>query len=160
MTFIKLISYLTTGFHSFPFHPFYPFLSFISVLRSSFLQGKRHLNKVQKKELGDAPSGIPCEICSISCPSKEAYDSHVNGKKHLAKVAAMGANGGSGGETQPIAAFYCTDCDVSTTSAEILEMHKQGKKHQAKVAKAAGGSTAGEVFQCEFCQVEVMGKGN
>jgi len=125
----------------------------------SHMQGKRHLNKVQKKELGDAPSGIPCEICSISCPSKEAYDSHVNGKKHLAKVAAMGANGGSG-DTQPIAAFYCTDCDVSTTSAEILEMHKQGKKHQAKVAKAAGGSTAGEVFQCEFCQVEVMGKDN
>lgn len=122
----------------------------------SHMQGKKHMNKIQKKEVGDTPSTLSCALCSINAPSKDAYDLHVNGKKHLAKVAKLdqgGAAAAAGGAAPADSAFQCEDCNISTTNAEALELHKQGKKHLAKLNRGTA-----ESFHCEFCDVTVTNK--
>ena len=66
------------------------------------------MNKVQKRELGDTPTTVSCEICSISTPDKNAYENHVNGKKHLAKVAKI--------EKGEAGTFNCEFCNITVQS--------------------------------------------
>jgi len=119
------------------------------------MQGRKHMNKAQKKEQGDTPGDMRCEICSVSAPDKDAYDAHVNGKKHLAKVAFLEKNGDA-------TDFKCDVCAVTATSAETLKTHLEGKRHLAKVGKASvgegGSKEPAETFHCEFCNVSVNNK--
>lgn len=105
--------------------------------------------KRKNKDRGDAPTAtIDCDLCSVSTPNKDHYDSHVNGKKHLAKVAKLDQS--AGGDSAAPTVFRCEECNIGTTNAEALELHRQGKKHMAKVAKGPA-----ETFHCEFCNVTV-----
>ena len=115
------------------------------------------MNKVQKTTAGDSPSTVSCEICSVSTPDKDAYEKHVNGKKHLAKVAKM-EGGGDGNEAAAKADFRCEVCSVSATNADTLALHMQGKKHQAKINKADKPEQQSS-FQCEFCNVSCPNEG-
>jgi len=119
----------------------------------SHMQGKKHLNKVQKRELGDAPTTVSCEICSISTPDKNAYENHVNGKKHLAKVAKI--------EKGEAGTFNCEFCNITVQNQAIFETHRNGKKHADKVRKIAeggsaeGGSAPKATFPCDVCNVNL-----
>ena len=79
-------------------------------------QGKKHANKAQKKELGDTPTTLSCSICAVSTTCKDAYDMHVNGKKHAAKVASLEKNGEGGEKASDKESFHCEFCDVTVNN--------------------------------------------
>ena len=72
------------------------------------------MNKAQKKELGDTPTTLSCSICDVSTTCKDAYDMHVNGKKHAAKVEKLEKNGDGG--TADKESFHCEFCDVTVNN--------------------------------------------
>ena len=109
------------------------------------------MNKVQKREQGDTPTTLSCVICSVLTPDKQAYDAHVNGKKHLAKVANLEKSSANGNDAS--SDFRCEVCAISATDAGALQLHMEGKKHLTKVAKAS------VTFHCVFCNVSVNNKG-
>jgi len=123
----------------------------------SHMQGKKHANKAQKKELGDTPTTLSCSICAVSTTCKDAYDMHVNGKKHAAKVASLEKNGEGGEKASDKESFHCEFCDVTVNNKDIFESHRNGKRHAEKVRKIAEGDSgvASQSFACELCQITV-----
>jgi len=128
----------------------------------SHMQGKRHLNKVQKKESGDSALGgsgeapaqtfaFHCADCDVSTNTAEIMEMHKQGKKHQSKVAKAAGGGASRGEV-----FQCEFCQVEVMGKDNFDNHRNGKKHAEKVRKIAEGAS-GEAekksVRCETCDI-------
>ncbi|XP_074296399.1 uncharacterized protein LOC141626559 isoform X2 [Silene latifolia] len=92
-----------------------------------------------------------CSLCGVSTTSELTMNSHLQGRKHKAKVARFKAS-----DTTPslqhvstlsseqenssdTKEWDCSLCQVSVTSEALLASHLQGKKHKAKEAKLQTG---------------------
>ena len=99
-----------------------------------------------------------CEVCKIDCNSKEVYEKHMRGKKHLRNLQAQvprssidgqvmfGALGGAAGEdlgtkkrkllngdAAADSVRVCTICNVTCNSQEVFNKHLAGKRHASQV---------------------------
>ncbi|MED6167558.1 hypothetical protein PIB30_003936 [Stylosanthes scabra] len=67
-----------------------------------------------------------CEVCKINCNSKDVYEKHISGKKHLKNMEinanTMLANGGN------------NVGNIVRNSQDVYNKHIAGKKHVAQVA--------------------------
>eukprot|EP00088_Acartia_fossae_P047017 TRINITY_DN5091_c3_g1_i3.p1 TRINITY_DN5091_c3_g1~~TRINITY_DN5091_c3_g1_i3.p1 ORF type:complete len:640 (-),score=152.80 TRINITY_DN5091_c3_g1_i3:578-2497(-) len=79
-------------------------------------------NKTPKQKPQRENKLFECEVCNITCTSKDMLDSHLQGKSHNKKMK-------SGEE------FKCEVCEMSLSSEIMYQSHIEGKKHLNKVKK-------------------------
>ena len=74
-----------------------------------------------------------CETCKITCGTAATYKAHLEGSKHLKKVAKVE----QGEEIEPkmpkTGIYKCVLCDINSTSNEAFQAHIKGSKHDKKV---------------------------
>ena len=76
-----------------------------------------------------------CPLCQISATSETLLRSHLEGKKHRAKVAKIGVSqitSDTKEDREDVKKWSCSLCQVSALSEKSLNFHLQGKKHKAK----------------------------
>ena len=90
-----------------------------------------------------------CPLCQVSTNSEALLKSHLQGKKHKAKVAKLGleqkpgsVDGTENMKTEAVTKWYCSLCQIYAASEKNLQDHLQGKKHKAKEAPEDEQETA------------------
>ncbi|KAF3968225.1 hypothetical protein CMV_007864 [Castanea mollissima] len=103
-----------------------------------------------------------CEVCKIDCNSREVYEKHMRGKKHLRNLQAQvprssidgqvkfGASGGAAGkdlgtkkrkllngDAAADSVRVCTICNVTCNSQEVFNKHLAGKRHASQAGLIA-----------------------
>ncbi|CAO2812529.1 unnamed protein product [Amaranthus hypochondriacus] len=88
---------------------------------------ERENSKISKK--------LECSLCRISATSETLLRSHLEGKKHKAKVAKIGVSqitSDTKEDREDVKKWSCSLCQVSALSEKNMNFHLQGKKHKAK----------------------------
>ncbi|XP_024007200.1 uncharacterized protein LOC18011994 [Eutrema salsugineum] len=100
-----------------------------------------------------------CNVCQISCISKETYAKHTYGKKHRSNLELQlgksenvsrgpvappkevlekmkSKKNASEGRTKPNADFACRLCNVKCQSQIVFDSHLRGQKHAAMLSQS------------------------
>lgn len=122
------------------------------------LMNQHFVNNVTKaaSKKSKVIQSIRCEVCDIDCNSKDAYEKHIEGKRHKKRfqmhndpitttVFEASAAVCEGLETKrqklvengTTVSFtrVCTLCNVVCNSQEVFDKHLAGKKHAAQARK-------------------------
>lgn len=102
---------------------------------------------------------VQCEVCNITCNTKEVFEKHTQGKKHLKNMQKIAISSVIGPKVTPPTAtatsvgelenkkhmllqngasadtlLYCQTCNVVCNNQDVFQTHLAGKKHHAKLA--------------------------
>ncbi|KAI3820871.1 hypothetical protein L1987_08421 [Smallanthus sonchifolius] len=100
-----------------------------------------------------------CEVCNISCNTKDVLEKHKIGKKHLKIVKRLADSSADASETlvgelenkkhrliqngaTTETLIHCDICNVFCNNQEIFQKHVAGKKHSAKSIIQQAGTNA------------------
>jgi len=103
---------------------------------------KRHHEKQKESK------AFYCDVCEHASAKKRAYDAHMLSKRHLKKVASVGAppkkqkNRETAEANKASKKYFCELCDVSCCSQYELDRHNRSGCHQKKVAYAESKSSS------------------
>ncbi|KAL4566485.1 hypothetical protein LXL04_030601 [Taraxacum kok-saghyz] len=113
------------------------------------------------------PERVHCEVCNITCNTKEVFEQHTRGKKHMKNMQKIAISSVIGPKVTPVTAtatatsvgelenkkhmllqngasahslLYCQICNVVCNNQDALQAHLAGKKHSSK-ANLQLGST-------------------
>ncbi|KAF6198110.1 hypothetical protein GE061_007857 [Apolygus lucorum] len=135
------------------------------------------LEKGAKNETAESGKPVKCDLCDIWCQGVVAYQSHLQGRQHFAKLKKTDgeANGDEVKKAKKrpsgsaLESLRCDLCDVTCLGKDQLDVHLQGIKH-AKKAKMSDNTEVdlstmpfikdvdGKKYLCTICNVEVTGK--
>lgn len=74
-----------------------------------------------------------CETCKITCGTAGTYKAHIEGSKHLKKVAKAAQGEVIDPKLPKNGVYKCVLCDISSTTSEAFQAHIKGSKHEKKV---------------------------
>ena len=81
-----------------------------------------------------------CELCKISCTSKQLLDLHISGKKHQKKlkdsVQVPDPVEGTTIISNEVKPISCEICGISCNTYEVLKIHLTGRKHLKNLEKS------------------------
>ena len=110
------------------------------------------------------PFQFRCDVCNVNCTGQESYDQHLQGSKHLKKLAQNAIHKDGTSQVQPKdnlesliktqnpSQFRCDVCNVDMSGQIQYDMHMQGSKHLKKLAQNPSQ------FHCDVCNVSCTGK--
>ena len=106
------------------------------------------------------PERVHCEVCNITCNTKEVFEQHTQGKKHMKNMQKIAISSVIGPKVTPVTAtapatsvgelenkkhillqngasahslLFCQICNVVCNNQDTLQAHLAGKKHSSKV---------------------------
>lgn len=110
-----------------------------------------------------------CEVCRVSCDTKDVLDKHKSGKKHMKNLEKLGAGAAPSSLPVPVASAgpahpvigppenpnkkkatqsapkvvqsaWCEVCKVKCDTVDVLNVHNSGKKHKKNLEKLTSAS--------------------
>lgn len=110
-----------------------------------------------------------CEVCRVSCDTKDVLDKHKSGKKHMKNLEKLGVGSApsslpipvaSAGPANPVIgppenpnkkkatqstakvvqSAWCEVCKVKCDTIDVLNVHNSGKKHKKNLEKLTRAS--------------------
>ncbi|KAL8124662.1 uncharacterized protein LOC141718461 [Apium graveolens] len=110
-----------------------------------------------------------CEVCRVSCDTKDVLDKHKSGKKHMKNLEKLGTGSAPSSLPVPVASAgpehpvigppenpnkkkttqsvakvvqsaWCEVCKVKCDTVDVLNVHNSGKKHKKNLEKLTSAS--------------------
>jgi hypothetical protein len=115
------------------------------------MNGASH--KKQLRNSNQQNSQFRCKLCDVSCPNEFSLQQHLQGEKHMKRLAASGQGGIAPVTTNENIVettahqFHCAICNINCMNEFSLLQHLAGEKHKKKVQGTS------PVLQCKVCDV-------
>lgn len=103
----------------------------------------------QEPSIGDGVTVVNtklnhCEVCNVSCSTKQVYDTHLNGKGHASRLRASKMDLTGSNKSR------CDICNVNV-AMDQFQAHLNGKNHKKKEKRMA--ETGDQKLTCDVCSV-------
>ena len=97
-----------------------------------------------------------CPHCNVTCTTQTVFDSHLAGKKHLAKMKQILAGSLQEKKSDGKEPFKCHLCNFVASNKYFYDDHMNSKEHRAKVEEQQQKKTPN--FECKVCTMKMKNK--